>query len=58
MLQKLNNYWVLGIAAIILYIIIKKIINMDCEEKEKKEDFTSKIGKNIPTLISYYVGLH
>jgi hypothetical protein len=60
MLQIFNNNWILGLSAFILYIIINKIINLckNNKNKYKNEDtFTTYIGKNIPIITSYYVGL-
>jgi hypothetical protein len=31
---------------------------MDSEPSKKKEKFSLVLGKNIPTLVNYYVGLH
>ncbi len=70
MLQKFNNIWVILISILLLYIIVRKIINLNKPFDEKRfiEQYTNQlklrkqlnieiIQKNIPKLTSYYVGL-
>jgi hypothetical protein len=57
MLEIFNNYWILGISIIILYIVVNKIIYMDCDDSKKKK-FNLNLDKNIPIIASYYIGLH
>jgi hypothetical protein len=70
MLQKFNNIWVILISILLLYIIVRKIINLNKPFDERRfiEQYTNQlklrkqlnieiIQKNIPKLTSYYVGL-
>jgi hypothetical protein len=52
MLKMFNNYWVLGLSLILFYIIIKTILK--CSD-EKEEKFTSYLGTNIPSIVSFYI---
>ncbi len=70
MLEKFNNIWVILLSILLLYIIVKKIINLNKPFDERKfiEQYNNQlklkkqlnidiIQKNIPKLTSYYVGL-
>jgi len=71
MLDCFNNFWVIFIAAILLFFIIKKIINLNKpfnhnkfikqyynQIKLKKKLNLELIKQGIPKLASYYVGLN
>jgi len=70
MLEKFNNFWVILLSILLLFIIVRKIINLNKPFDEKKFIHQYKnqlklkkqfnidiIQKNIPKLTSYYVGL-
>ncbi len=70
MLQKFNNIWVILLSILLLYVIVRKIINLNKpfdenrfiqqyknQLKLKKQLNINIIQKNIPKLTSYYVGL-
>ena len=70
MLEKFNNIWVILLSILLLYVIVRKIINLNkpFDEKRfiqqyknqlklKKQLNIDIIQKNIPKLTSYYVGL-
>ncbi len=71
MIDKFNNIWVIIISVILLFIIIKKIINLNepfdegrfieqykNQEKLKKKFNMKSIQQSLPKLASYYVGLN
>jgi len=70
MLDKFNNVWIILLAFILLFVIIKKIVNLNKPFDEKRfiQQYKNQlklrkqfnidiIQKNIPKLTSYYVGL-
>ena len=70
MLDKLNNIWIILLSILLLYVIVRKIINLNKPFDEKRfiEQYKNQlklrkqlnieiIQKNIPKLTSYYVGL-
>jgi hypothetical protein len=70
MLEKFNNIWVILLSILLLYIIVRKIINLNKPFDERRfiEQYNNQlklkkqlnidiIQKNIPKLTSYYVGL-
>jgi hypothetical protein len=58
MFEILNNFWILGFTLILFIIIIKSIIKDDDKKNKNNYNFTSYIGKNVPTIVSYYIGLN
>ena len=71
MLEQFNNIWVIIIAVILIYIIIKKITNLNNsidedvyiekhknQERLKKQFNFNDLPKELPALASYYVGLN
>ena len=71
MINRLNNIWVIIISIILLFVIIRKIINLNKPFNEKrfieqyqnqiklKKEFNmGKIYNQLPTLASYYVGIN
>jgi hypothetical protein len=71
MLEQFNNIWVIIIAVILIYIIIKKITNLNNsidedvyiekhknQERLKKQFNFNDLPKGLPALASYYVGLN
>ena len=69
--QEMNNIWVLVIAVILLYAIIKKIYNLNKpfdenkfieqyhnQQKIKKKLNFENIPAELPKLASFYVGLN
>jgi hypothetical protein len=71
MLDWFNNYWIIIISCILLFIIIRKIYNLNKPFDENrfieqyknqlklKENFSlSSIPKGLPKIASYYVGLN
>lgn len=70
MLQKFNNIWIILLSILLLYVIVRKIINLNKPFDEKRfiQQYKNQlklrkqfnidiIQKNIPKLTSYYVGL-
>jgi len=70
MLEKFNNIWVILLSILLLWIIVRKIINLNKPFDEKRfiQQYKNQlklrkqfnidiIQKNIPKLTSYYVGL-
>jgi hypothetical protein len=70
MLEKFNNIWVILLSILLLYVIVRKIINLNKPFDEKRfiQQYKNQlklrkqfnidiIQKNIPKLTSYYVGL-
>ena len=70
MLEKFNNIWIILLSILLLYVIVRKIINLNKPFDEKRfiEQYSNQlklkkqlnidiIQKNIPKLTSYYVGL-
>jgi hypothetical protein len=70
MLENFNNIWVILLSIVLLYVIVKKIINLNKPFDERRfiEQYNNQlklkkqlnidiIQKNIPKLTSYYVGL-
>ncbi len=71
MIDKFNNIWVIIISIILLFIIIKKIINLNKpfdesrfieqyknQEKLKKKFNIKSLHQSLPKLASYYVGIN
>ena len=71
MLDSFNNGWVLLIGIILVYFIVKKIINLNKPFDKKKfiEQYTNQqklknkfsfdfFQKDLPKLTSYYVGIN
>jgi hypothetical protein len=70
MLEKFNNIWIILLSILLLYVIVRKIINLNKpfdenrfiqqyrnQLKLKKQLNINIIQQNIPKLTSYYVGL-
>jgi hypothetical protein len=70
MLENFNNIWIILLSIVLLYVIVKKIINLNKPFDERRfiEQYNNQlklkkqlnidiIQKNIPKLTSYYVGL-
>ena len=71
MLDKFNNMWIILLSILLLWIIVRKIINLNKPFDEtrfikqyknqirlKKQFNINIIQKNIPKLTSYYIGLN
>jgi flagellar biosynthesis/type III secretory pathway M-ring protein FliF/YscJ len=71
MLDKFNNVWIILLAFILLFVIIKKIVNLNKPFDEKRfiEQYQNQIKlkkkfninnlkQKLPQLASYYIGLH
>ena len=70
MLDKLNSFWVILICAIIFFIIVKKLYNLNKpfdeskfikqyanQEKLKEKFGMQNISQQLPQLASMYVGI-
>jgi hypothetical protein len=69
MLKKFNNFWIIIIAIILFYFIIKKLYNLntpidiDNLIKKNENENKDKINKipmiimNMPTLLGYFFGI-